>query len=332
MATVSKAVAFPPQLQKRGLVVTDATNKIQAAGLDKMNNAHSATEAVVINDAESKNARFAAPLGWDTEIWWQNPMFADLAALFQVQNHSDFPTPAELSNWLPDHADVAFVDTILLEQDGRYYEDFIYQRCEIPTRLQNWHDFFGALIWCLFPKTKTLLNQLHMAEIAIHGQKVRSKLRNKLTLFDECGVLVLYQKAALPVIDAVRQHQWQHAFVDNRLLWSGAVSAQQPAQAQLQAMIFGHANYEMATRPFIGLTGKMLAIEVQAEFFDWPLRQRIDFIDTQLSKQITNNDILQQNNQLTPLPILGIPGWYPANQAPSFYQDVSYFRPKRIKK
>lgn len=332
MATVSNAAGFHQLLQKRGFVVTDDNNKNQVAGLDKMNNAHSATEAAVLNDSDSKSGRFAAPSGWDTEIWWQNPMFADLAALFQVQNQTDFPTPAELTSWLPDHTDVAFVDTILLERDGRYYEDFIYQRREIPTRLQNWHDFFGALIWCLFPKTKTLLNQLHMAEIAIHGQKVRSKLRNKLTLFDECGVLVLYQKAALPVIEAVRQHQWQHAFVDNRLLWQGAVPAQQPQhQAQLQAMIFGHANYEMATRPFIGLTGKMLAIEVQAEFFDWPLRQRIDFIDTQLSKQITNNDILQQNHQLTPLPILGIPGWYVPNQAADFYQNVSYFRPKRIK-
>jgi hypothetical protein len=281
----------------------------------------------VLNDSDSKSVRFAAPLSWDADIWRQNAIFADLTALFKVQNQSDFPTPAELTSWLPDHAGVSFVDTILLEQDGRYYEEFIYQRREIPTRLQNWHDFFGALIWCLFPKTKTLLNQLHMAEIAIHGQKIRSKLRNKLTLLDECGVLMLYYKDALPAIEALRQHQWQSAFVDSRRLWQGVDSA-----PQLQAMIFGHANYEMATRPFIGLTGKMLAIEVQVEFFDWPLRQRIDFIDTELSKQIANNDILQQNNQLTPLPLLGVPGWYQANEVADFYQDVSYFRPKRTKK
>lgn len=281
-------------------------------------------QALEIKDTDSKNNRFAAPLTWDLNIWLQNPIFADLSLLFEVAQQTDFPSPEMLSSWLPPDAGVTFVDTLLLEQDGRYYEEFIFKRKEIPTRLNNWHDFFGALIWCLFPKTKTLLNQLHIAEITKYGQKDRSKLRNKLTLLDECGVLVLYQHQAAPVIEALRQHQWQSAFVDNRRLWQGV-----DATPQLQAMIFGHANYEMATRPFIGLTGKMLAIEVQTEFFHWPLRQRIDFIDTELGKQIANNDILQLNNQLTPLPLLGVPGWYAANQAADFYQDASYFRPKR---
>lgn len=289
-----------------------------------MNKNADKTQVLEAKDMDSKNNRFAAPLTWDPNIWLQNPIFADIAALFNVESQSGFPTPATLSSWLRADAGVSFVDTLLLEQDGRYYEEFIFKRKEIPTRLNNWHDFFGALIWCLFPKTKTLLNQLHIAEIAMHGQKMRSKLRNKLTLFDECGVLVLYQQQAAPVIEALRQHQWQSAFVDNRRLWQGV-----DATPLLQTMIFGHANYEMATRPFIGLTGKMLAIEVQAEFFDWPLRQRIDFIDTELSKQIANNDILQQNHQLTPLPLLGVPGWFQANEAADFYLDVSYFRPKR---
>lgn len=300
-----------------------------------MTNVADKNQTLAIKQTDHKNSRFAAPLTWDHNIWLQNPIFADISLLFEMAQQTDFPSPQTLSRWLPTGTAVSFVDTILLEQDGRYYEEFIYQRREIPTRLNNWHDFFGALIWCLFPKTKNLLNQLHIAEIAMHGQKIRSKLRNKLTLLDECGVLVLYQKEALPVVEALRQHQWQQAFVDNRYLWQGAMPLQHQPQPQeqqppqLQAMIFGHANYEMATRPFIGLTGKMLALEVKPEFFGWPLRQRIDFIDTELSIQIANNDILLQHHQLTPLPLLGVPGWYAANRAADFYQDVSYFRPKR---
>ncbi len=285
-----------------------------------------------------KTQRFSPPLCWDSQLWQQNPIFTELAQLFNLQTLTDFPSPDALNEFLPQGAQVRFVDTVLLEQDGRYYEEFIFQRREIPTRLNNWHDFFGALIWCLFPKSKTLLNQLHMAEIALYGLKERSKLRNKLTLFDECGVLVLYQENAESVIEALRQHQWQQAFVAQRALWqNNTASAKTPkaersalqAAASVGAMMFGHANYEMATRPFIGLTGKMLAIEVSEDFFRWPLRQRIDFIDTALEQQIANNDILQQQHQLTPLPLLGIPHWYAANQAPEFYQDVSYFRPKR---
>lgn len=283
--------------------------------------------------APDKTQRFSPPLHWDSQLWQQNPIFADLTQLFALQTLTDFPSPEVLTGLLPAHAAVSFVDTVLLEQDGRYYEEFIFKRKEIPTRLNNWHDFFGALIWCLFPKTKTLLNQLHMAEIAEHGVKERSKLRNKLTLFDECGVLVLYQKSAEDVIAALRQHQWHYAFVGQRALWQNNTLAQSQAATAsapaLAAMMFGHANYEMATRPFIGLTGKMLALEVCADFFHWPLRQRIDFIDTELEQQIANNDILRQQHQLTPLPLLGIPHWYAENQAAEFYQDVSYFRPKR---
>ena len=33
---------------------------------------------------------------------------------------------------------------------------------------------------------------------------------------------------------------------------------------------------------------------------------------------------------LCPLPVLGIPGWCPANEAPGFYDDASVFRPKRL--
>jgi cytochrome P450 len=30
-----------------------------------------------------------------------------------------------------------------------------------------------------------------------------------------------------------------------------------------------------------------------------------------------------------PLPVLGIPGWWPANRDPSFYADAQVFRPGR---
>ena len=97
-------------------------------------------------------------------------------------------------------------------------------------------------------------------------------------------------------------------------------------------MMFGHANYEMATRPFIGLTGKMLALTVPDDFFNQSLRQRIDFIDTALSEQIANQGILIDPLQLTPLPLLGVPGWFDANKLPDFYQNTAYFRAKRSMK
>ncbi|PTT87140.1 DUF3025 domain-containing protein, partial [Pelomonas sp. HMWF004] len=33
---------------------------------------------------------------------------------------------------------------------------------------------------------------------------------------------------------------------------------------------------------------------------------------------------------LPPLPVLGIPGWWPANAEPGFYADAAVFRTKRL--
>lgn len=274
-----------------------------------------------------KTSKFTAPLQWDQQIWQQNPIFAELASLFPLADCNNFPAIATLDQWRSIYRPqlgVRFVENSVLAADGRYYEEFIFASQQVPTRADNWHDLFGALIWCQFPKTKSLLNQLHMQEIAVAGLTKRTLLRNKLTLFDECGVLVLYQASAGAVVEALRQHQWLDAFVGQRQLWQG--QSHRPAVA---AMMFGHANYEMATRPFIGLTGKMLALEVSADFFDWSLRERIDFIDTALSTLIANSGILLEKTTLTPLPILGVPGWDPANQQADFYRDPAYFRPKR---
>ncbi len=287
---------------------------------------------------KNHNARFTAPTQWQAELLTANPLFADLCQLFPFANQSDFPTITELNQWLAFHQPqvaMQFVADEVLAADGRYYEIFIHQTGQIPTRQQNWHDLFGALIWCLFPNTKTLLNQLHMQEIKLHGQQQRSKLRNKLTLLDECGVILAYSPAATALIEQLQQHQWQAAFVSKRHCWitasadnTGSRSADDClVRAQLMPLMFGHANYEMATRPFIGLTGKLLALPVADDFWQLSLGQRYAVIDSALSLQIANSDYLLQAAQLTPLPLLGVPGWYAANTGADFYLDQQYFRP-----
>jgi len=38
---------------------------------------------------------------------------------------------------------------------------------------------------------------------------------------------------------------------------------------------------------------------------------------------------MQDNSQLYPLPMLGVPGWWPDNEQPEFYDNTDYFRAKR---
>lgn len=273
-----------------------------------------------MNSNNRKN-RFVAPADWSAELLLQNPIFSDLTKQYPLTSCQDWPTLATLNRWLQ-NSPCQLIANEVLEQDGRYYEQFIYQTGQVPTRLDNWHDLFGACIWGVFPKTKSLLNQLHMAEISQHGQKQRSTLRNKLTLFDECGVVICLEPAALEHATLLQTHQWQQSFSERRDDW----------WQQTRPVIFGHAMYEMATSPFVGLTAKSLFMAVPDGFCHWSLTDAYSFLDQKLQQQIANGALLLDNQQLTPLPLLGVPGWWDANRHADFYLNTEYFRALNTKK
>lgn len=261
-----------------------------------------------------------APTAWQPELFLQPGVFSALAAQFPLAQQRHFPSPELLTAWLHQHTELqdwCFVDSTVLDADGRYYEDFISQTRQIPMRADNWHDLFGALIWCLFPKSKLVMNQLHMAQIQQFGTKERSKIRHKLTLLDECGVLLCIQPSQRFLLDLLRDHQWTDAFYQHKNLWS-----------ELNPIIFGHANYEMATKPFIGLTAKLWCIELPSGL-TCPDTEGYDFVDNLLAAQLVQAELLLDNQQLSPLPLLGVPGWHQQAQDLAFYADTSYFRPKR---
>ncbi|HJS15467.1 MAG TPA: DUF3025 domain-containing protein [Rheinheimera sp.] len=270
----------------------------------------------------SVNSRFTAPTAWLSELFSEPGIFSALAAVFPLAEQTDFPSPQLLTLWLHQHTALhnwSFVDSTKLDEDGRYYEDFISQSQQIPMRANNWHDLFGALIWCLFPKSKQLMNQLHMAQIQQFGNKERTKVRHKLTLLDECGVLLCIRPSQRFVLDLLRDHQWLDAFYQHKEQWE-----------ELNPLIFGHANYEMATKPFIGLTGKLWCIELPEQTQIPEGIKGYNFVDELLVKQLVQAELLLDNQQLSPLPLLGVPGWYKEQEA-AFYADTSYFRPKRHK-
>ncbi len=268
----------------------------------------------------SVNSRFTAPKQWQPQLFLHTGIFSALAALFPLAQQATFPSPELLTAWLHQRTELqnwSFVDSTVLDADGRYYEDFISQTRQIPMRVNNWHDLFGALIWCLFPKSKQQMNLHHMAQIQQFGSKERTQVRHKLTLLDECGVLICIRPSQRFLLDLLRNHQWTQAFYQHKNLW-----------AELNPIIFGHANYEMATKPFIGLTAKLWCIELPSGL-TCPDTEGYDFVDNLLAAQLVQAELLLDNQQLSPLPLLGVPGWHQQAQDLAFYADTSYFRPKR---
>lgn len=201
-------------------------------------------------------------------------------------------------------------------QADAYYEMHIGRTGEVPTRSQNWHDWFNALAWLAWPHSKAALNARHVRAIAA-GESKRGPRRDATTLLDECGVIVACARPALgQALDAM---QWQRLFIEQRAAWGRHIGVH----------TLGHAIFEVGLQPHLGWCGKALLLDVEADFFSLEAAQQVRLLDARLASLLADDDWLGSPRALWPLPLLGIPGWWPANADPVFYQNTDYFRPSR---
>ncbi|NCP66579.1 MAG: DUF3025 domain-containing protein [Paraglaciecola sp.] len=258
----------------------------------------------------------------------QHAPFQSLEDLFVLSTLSEWPNAAGLNQlrrqWGDEKHCPEFICQSEVNDESVYYEQYIAAYQQIPTRPNSWHDLFNALIWLQFPQTKQVLNQQHVADITAFGLHPRTKRRNRLTHFDECGVILTIEQGSQgpfsQLCENLQRHQWHEVFVNQRGHWGHGI----------QAFIFGHANLESLLQPFIGLTGKWLAIEVAANFSQLTQRQQLHEVDSRLASQLEQDNLLAKDSALFPMPLLGIPGFWPANNQPEFYQNTAYFRPPRV--
>lgn len=191
--------------------------------------------------------------------------------------------------------------------EGQAYEAFIYRTAQVPTR-ENLHDFFNGLAWLVFPHTKRRLNQLQASDIQTYGvQTLRGPLRDALTLFDENAALWPAANTSPELLHALRAKDWQRAFIDLRSQWhSGA------------PVLFGHALLEKLVTPYKSIT---------AHVFTVPAAQPgagLGSLDTAVAQQLSPEALVPK--PFIPLPVLGVPLWWPANENSQFYFDAQVFR------
>ncbi|MBF0659307.1 DUF3025 domain-containing protein [Psychrobacter sp. NG25] len=237
---------------------------------------------------------------------------------------------AELPTTKPTHNNQAhtlkFVSQDALPE-GEAYESFIATTGNIPTR-DNLHDLFNGSIWLTFPKTKALLNYYHMLEIAAQGINAsRGRVRDTITVFDENGAVLV---TADPNIgEALIGFDWQASLVTPRPKWD---EPQQPtSHAQAAVYIFGHALLEQLIKPRKPLCAHSIVINVAQDFFALSLSERMNCLDEKVAEYmdtlLSKDDVTPR--QLAPLPILGVPHFWPDNTDPSFYDDDYVFRSGR---
>ena len=202
------------------------------------------------------------------------------------------------------------------------YEPRCYLSGEVQTRPNNWHDLFNALVWLTFPKAKAAINARHYQALSealplAPRSSQRGAVRDVHTLFDESGVIVPYVDDQFA--NLLRDFKWHELFWVRR----------QALPSQMSFYIFGHGLYEKAMQPYIGLTGQGLLLPVPSAFFTWPLAQRLIFLDAAVAKYLSDANRGCDTRELTPVPLLGIPGWSLENETPLFYENKKYFRESR---
>ncbi|WP_035625832.1 DUF3025 domain-containing protein [Herminiimonas sp. CN] len=203
--------------------------------------------------------------------------------------------------------------------DGAAYEAFISASACVPTR-ENLHDFFNALVWLSFPRIKRALNALQAAQIALDGiGHARGPARDAATIFDENAALLLVRDAppGRARLDALRNHQWQDAFTQQRGDFG----------SEAEVWLFGHALMEKLVAPYKAITAHTRAVLVDDTYFALDRSARRDWIDRQVAQELTDQGLSAAC--FTPLPVLGVPDWWPG-QDQAFYDDTSVFRPPRV--
>lgn len=216
----------------------------------------------------------------------------------------------------------------IVPQDARpqryeeHYSPRIHATGELQTRRHNWHDYFQFLTWLMFPRAKAQINALHVPHVETRlkpGGDLgrRTPLENMLSLFDEGGAVVLASDPSL--LQLIRDFQWKTLFRERR---------SELAQ-NLHCITFGHALYEKALSPYVGMTANTILLEADSAYFQLPMAQRLNRVDRRLAELFAAGLDYREPRDLQPFPILGLPGWDMANFDAAYYDNDRYFRSGR---
>lgn len=201
------------------------------------------------------------------------------------------------------------------DADATPYELHIARTGRVPTRT-NWHDLFNAAAWLTYPRTKAALNARQAQVLEQGAGPRRGAVRDVATLFDESGLILAV--AGSPADGAeVRSwlvdHAWPTLFIEHRAHW----------QRIWVPWLFGHAVMEKLARPYAGVVGRVWVVALDAHDV-----MEASAVDAATAEQLKSADLSPV--RVPPLPVLGIPGWWSANERNDFYDNTTVFRPARV--
>ncbi len=235
---------------------------------------------------------------------------------------------------------LVFRQSLLDETLG--YEPGIFATGQVPCRtvaggfslVQERHDFYNALVWLMFPKSKARLNQLSMqalnalesgdskravqtTENHVSSTTHRGPLRDAITVFDENALILLCSDSRLT--DLLAAMQWHDLLVSQRAQWQSTEI--------IVPVCFGHALLQKLETPYKAITGHSFVLSMTAKQVI-ASRNDAGLIDALLCEQLTKEVLISK--PFLPLPVLGIPGWSDENQDAKYYDDPQVFRKQKV--
>jgi hypothetical protein len=259
---------------------------------------------------------------WKTSTDFAPPFWSGYRELLGQLPADGFPGVGVLNSLLqPETCNetgdpIRFVDALAIPEVS--YERHIYETGQVSTRANSWHDLFNALAWCRFPRLKSALNAMHYRHAGDARDGRRGAVRDGLTLLDESGAILVSSNPA--VLQALADRDWQQAFVALRETW----------REQTCVFVCGHALLEKFLEPYKSITAHVLLFyrdSTQPGHLD---AQVTDQLDAMLAGRLARGDLVEAPTSLSPLPLMGIPGWWPfGSQSEAFYSDPEVFRAPR---
>lgn len=268
---------------------------------------------------------------WNRETLLRSPCFAPLHPVIACLGPDGFPRLEECNALLAAQRPAIAVHSGLplrfVPQEYGWlpfeaqYEPRSYLKGEVPTRENNWHDLLNALVWLTFPKAKAAINRRHYQALTQEAgtacRSQRGTVRDTCTLLDESGVIVVCAEEELA--ELMVNFRWKELFWKRRT----------HVRSSMGFFLFGHGLYEKTLQPYIGMTGQGLMLPVEQAFFAWPQPRQLAHLDDLLADYLSAPEHCRSTRELTPVPLLGVPGWAAENERAEFYDNTGYFRAGR---
>jgi hypothetical protein len=118
-------------------------------------------------------------------------------------------------------------------------------------------------------------------------------------------------------LEPLRQRKWQDVF-----------EAPETWDERYQVFVPGHAMLEKFLNPYKSMTANALLVLVSEDDFSMSRQDLLNRLDIILADRILEKTLLNSSVDLSPLPLMGIPGWWSGSlQNEQFYSDKGVFRP-----